>query len=70
MYGVCMLPEHQGFGYGKEMMLHLIKEARRLSNQKVTLEVDSKNDRAYLLYRKLGFVATKSTGYYQKSLQQ
>ncbi|MFG6116193.1 GNAT family N-acetyltransferase [Halobacillus sp. MO56] len=70
IYGVCMLPEHQGFGYGKEMMLHLIKEAKRQSNQKVTLEVDSKNERAYQLYRKLGFIATKSTGYYQKSLQQ
>ncbi|WP_028782016.1 GNAT family N-acetyltransferase [Thalassobacillus devorans] len=70
IYGVCVLPEHQGFGYGKEIMVHLIKEATRLSNKKVTLEVDSKNERAYQMYRKLGFVATKSTGYYQKALQQ
>ncbi|WP_176223988.1 GNAT family N-acetyltransferase [Thalassobacillus devorans] len=68
IYGVCVLPEHQGFGYGRELMVHLVKASEQLSDQKITLEVDSKNERAYQLYRKLGFVATTSTGYYRKSL--
>ena len=68
IYGVCILPEFQGLGLGKELMQHLLKESRRLSDQKVTLEVKSSNMRAFELYRKLGFEVVFSNEYYRQFL--
>ncbi|MBM7554073.1 GNAT family N-acetyltransferase [Thalassobacillus pellis] len=68
IYGVCILPEFRGEGYGKGLMEHLLKEASTFKGKHITLEVNSSNHRAYELYRKLGFIEVSATGYYRRKL--
>jgi len=52
--GVATLPEYQGRGYAKQMVLTICRMLHR-SGRKVSLTVDPENESAYHLYRKLGF---------------
>lgn len=53
---LCIAPEQQRKGLGKRMMLHLIKESKRLASDSVYLEVRVSNHGAIELYKQLGFV--------------
>lgn len=52
---VCVSPPHQGFGYGRQLMIGLIHIARRRSAERLYLEVRPSNGRAIELYRSLDF---------------
>ena len=52
---LCIKPQRQGQGLGRNMMLHLIKEAKSLQALSIYLEVRVSNERAYHLYKSLGF---------------
>jgi len=52
---ICISEEQQGKGLGKRMMLHLLKECKRLACESVYLEVRVSNYRAIQLYKQLGF---------------
>ena len=53
---LCVAPEWQGQGLGREMLEHLLETAQREGVSTVFLEVRPSNTRALALYRKLGFV--------------
>ncbi|MBI3290926.1 GNAT family N-acetyltransferase [Candidatus Falkowbacteria bacterium] len=53
--GIIIDYKSQGQGYGKEAMELLEEEARKLSINKLKLEVFVANKRAINLYRKLGY---------------
>ena len=55
-----LLPEHQGKGIGRECMLLIMEEARRMGLP-VHLGVLKANPRALAFYRRLGFVRTGET---------
>lgn len=62
---LCVRPDLQGQGLGRNILNHLLSEADRHGVDAVTLEVSVANDSARHLYRSLGFVDTgKSNTYY------
>ena len=55
LLNVCVNPDFQGNGYGRELVMHLIKQARSRAANRMFLEVRVSNQIAYQLYEKLGF---------------
>ncbi len=54
--GICVLNEHQGKGYGGQMMEHLVSMAKTKRLSELNLTVDLDNIPAIGLYRKFNFV--------------
>lgn len=52
---VCIDPNHQGNGYGRLMMHHLMSKAEDYHAEAIYLEVRPSNKLAYQLYTSLGF---------------
>ncbi len=52
---VGIVPEARRRGFGREVMLRVLCEARAAGAPGVTLSVDGRNEPAQILYRKLGF---------------
>lgn len=52
---VGVVPEGRRQGYGRELVLHALCEARAAGVHRVTLAVDDRNGPAMRLYRRLGF---------------
>jgi len=67
IYGLGISPEHRGKGYGRELLLSMISDIKRKGDYKITLEVDSRNDIAFELYRKNGFVIERAINYYREA---
>jgi ribosomal-protein-alanine N-acetyltransferase len=62
---ICVSPAYQGKGYGKQLMLQLIEEAKHRKGAVLMLEVRESNSSALGLYSRLGFVQTaRRKGYY------
>jgi ribosomal-protein-alanine N-acetyltransferase len=62
---VCVMPEHQGKRYGKELLLAFITHCKSLASEKIFLEVRAKNIAAQMLYINHGFnEISRRTGYY------
>jgi len=53
--GICVRDGYQGRGLGKKFMNYLIKEAKKMGKKGLRLTVYKDNERAYSLYKKLGF---------------
>jgi ribosomal protein S18 acetylase RimI-like enzyme len=54
---IGVVPEARRRGFGREMLLHALCEARAAEAPSLTLSVDSRNQPAWQLYRALGFEA-------------
>ena len=63
--GFCMLPEHRGKGYGRVVLSRLVAELVAEDRPNITLEVETKNDRALLLYKQCGFETATAFDYYR-----
>ncbi len=57
--GICIIPSAQGRGYGRAMMLALLRHARAKGIRTIHLSVDADNMRACRLYESLGFERMK-----------
>lgn len=68
IYGLGILPEYQGKGLGKELLLMLLKDLEKRGHKNITLEVNSKNQKAFKLYKDNGFLIDTSVDYYRKSV--
>jgi [ribosomal protein S18]-alanine N-acetyltransferase len=53
---VAVAPEHQGRGFGKEILLGAVRIALDEGARAISLEVAVGNERAQSLYRRFGFV--------------
>lgn len=53
---IDIIESHQGFAYGKTMILHLLKALQDAGSSGVHLHMSASNDRANGFYKKLGFV--------------
>jgi GNAT superfamily N-acetyltransferase len=60
VHQLFILPEHQGKGIGRQCMLLIMEEARRLGLP-VRLRVLKVNSRALAFYERLGFTRTHET---------
>lgn len=67
--GLGILPEFQGKGYGKELLLMIMRDLLENGHKNITLEVSSKNNRAFELYRKSGFKVEIAIDYYRKAVE-
>lgn len=62
---ICIAPNWQGKGLGKNLLKQFISQAKAKGAVKIWLEVRAKNIAAQLLYMNAGFVETgRRTGYY------
>jgi ribosomal protein S18 acetylase RimI-like enzyme len=57
---ICLIPEHQGRGLGRECMTGIMEEARR-RRLPLRLRVLKANPRALAFYERLGFTRTGET---------
>jgi ribosomal protein S18 acetylase RimI-like enzyme len=64
IYAFGVLPEHRDAGYGREMIMGVIRQMRAEGRPRVYLEVDLDNDRARHLYRSVGFAEVTTYVYY------
>lgn len=55
LLNLCIAPEHQGRGFGRELLNHLIDTARGHRAEAVFLEVRPSNQSAVALYESTGF---------------
>jgi ribosomal protein S18 acetylase RimI-like enzyme len=65
IYGFCMLPEHQGHGYGRQTLAWTVQHILSRRPRRIALEVDTTNEGALSLYRSCGFEVTTTFDYYE-----
>jgi ribosomal protein S18 acetylase RimI-like enzyme len=68
IFGLGVLPEYQGRGFGREVLFLIIRKLLNQGRINIVLEVNSTNEKAYKLYRKSGFDIETSYDYYRKSI--
>ena len=62
---ICVHPDQQGQGFGKQLLQHFTNEAKNLGAEKALLEVRARNIGAQMLYINDGFNEIgRRTGYY------
>ncbi|KLU65489.1 protease synthase and sporulation negative regulatory protein PAI 1 [Desulfosporosinus acididurans] len=70
IFGLGILSEYRGNGYGQELLKLILKNLWNRGKQQVTLEVDSKNDRAFRLYQGMGFRIELAYDFYRKQVAE
>ncbi|MDQ7094844.1 GNAT family N-acetyltransferase [Desulfosporosinus sp. PR] len=68
IFGLGILPEYRGLGYGKELMELILEYLWNRGKTRLTLEVDSENERALNLYQGKGFKIEIAYDYYRKKV--
>jgi len=66
IYGLGILPKFQGKGYGRELILLIVKYLLENGNDNITIEVESNNTPAFNLYKSSGFIIETAFDYYRK----
>lgn len=66
IHGLGVLPEHQGKGYGKEMLYSILNKLAEQDEQSINIEVESQNSNAFQLYKNSGFEIESAWEYYRK----
>lgn len=61
IYDIYIFEPFQGKGYGKQALLALDEEARKMKVAKIGLHVFGQNTRAFELYKKMGYLVTDIT---------
>ncbi|MHA6532660.1 GNAT family N-acetyltransferase [Paenibacillus sp. BAC0078] len=61
IYDIYIFEPFQGKGYGKQALLALDEEARKMNVAKIGLHVFGQNTRAFELYKKMGYLVTDIT---------
>jgi len=68
--GICVRNGYQGRGLGREFMNYLITEAKKMEKKGLRLNVYKDNERAYSLYKKLGFKEERIAIYMRLKFQK
>ena len=69
IFGVAILPDYQGRGYGSAMLDAILKKHFQESGTPVILEVAVKNDGALTLYKSRGFTEVTVYDYYESKFE-
>jgi ribosomal protein S18 acetylase RimI-like enzyme len=64
IFGLGILPEYRGKGYGRELLLLAIEMFVYLKVPEVMLQVEANNENALSLYKSVGFKARSTMDYY------
>jgi ribosomal protein S18 acetylase RimI-like enzyme len=65
IYGLGVIPEYRGKGYGKEILTQSIKKLTEKDVQEIMLQVAVKNKTALNIYKSCGFQETSTMDYYE-----
>ncbi len=68
IYGLGVLPSHQGKGYGRAILSLMLKDMKRSGMDNIVMEVESTNQNALSLYRKSGFEVEATFNYYRMTI--
>ncbi|MDF2880326.1 MAG: acetyltransferase [Clostridiaceae bacterium] len=66
IFGLGILPEYQGNGYGKQMLNLILRNTAEENIKNIFIEVDSTNEKAFNLYKNNGFEIEVAFEYYRK----
>jgi ribosomal protein S18 acetylase RimI-like enzyme len=69
IHGLGVLPEHQGKGYGREMLYSIINKLIEQETGSINIDVDSENSNAFQLYKNSGFEVENAWGYYRRAIK-
>lgn len=64
IYGLEILPDYRGKGYGRELLVHSIIKLKESNVKGVTLQVETNNKNALNLYKSCGFKENYTMVYY------
>ncbi|EGW37639.1 GNAT family N-acetyltransferase [Desulfosporosinus sp. OT] len=70
IFGLGIVPEHRGKGYGKELLQLIIDRLWQMGKTELMLDVDSDNVCALELYKKSGFQIEVAFEYYRKKVSE
>lgn len=65
LFGFAVLPDQQGQGYGRQLLVRTVQQLQSGGQQNICLEVDTDNIQALSLYHSCGFQETSSYDYYR-----
>ena len=65
IYGLGILPEYRGKGYGRELLIAAIENLKEQNLKDIMLQVVATNERALNLYKSCGFQETSTMNYYE-----
>ena len=65
IYGLEILPDYRGKGYGRELLILSINELKRSNVKAIKLQVETKNRNALNLYKSCGFKENYTMNYYR-----
>jgi ribosomal protein S18 acetylase RimI-like enzyme len=68
IFGFGIIPKYQGKGFGKAMLKLILKDLIEQNVEKILIEVNSENERAFNLYKKYGFEVQTAFEYFRKKL--
>lgn len=66
---IAILPQHQGQGWGGELLSYCINQALALGKSKLMLDVETTNQNALNLYIRLGFKTANVSDYWMIPLR-
>jgi ribosomal protein S18 acetylase RimI-like enzyme len=64
IYGLEVLPEYRGKGYGRELLIRSINKLKESKVNAINLQVETKNNNALNLYKSCGFKVNYTMDYY------
>lgn len=65
IYGLGVLPEYRGKGYGRAVLIHGVEKLKDLKATEIMLQVAAKNATALNLYKSCGFQETSVMDYFE-----
>ena len=65
IYGLGVLPQYRGKGYGRDILMWGIEELKEMNSKEVMLQVSVVNKNALNLYKSCGFEETSTMDYYK-----
>lgn len=67
---IAVMPQHQGQGFGSELIIHCINLALSEGIHVLDLDVETHNQKALNIYTRLGFVTKNACDYWSIALEQ
>ncbi|ERK28459.1 GNAT family N-acetyltransferase [Clostridium intestinale] len=68
IFGFGILPEYRGSGLGKQVLKLILIELRHKNVDEILIDVDSNNEVAFELYKKMGFDIEVAFDYYRRKI--
>lgn len=66
IFGFGIIPKYQGKGFGKDMLKLMLKDLINQNLEKIMIDVNSENEKAFNLYIKYGFEVGTAFEYFRK----